>query len=113
MAITKRGPKLPRPVKARDILFAHAAKKGPSSKNSLASKAENSGVSVSDTESSFSPSQAHPSRILPCRNKTTSNEEQYLVPSPALNNPIQMLSVGTCPNSSSIPDFANGLHATV
>lgn len=103
MAITKRaprGPKFPRPVRSRDLMKAHISscsshlRKGPKVNSSVsAHNLAEGGFHASDSESSFSPSQAHHSRIIPCRNQTIPGHAEQ-------NSPIQLRSLGSTDKSS-------------
>lgn len=116
MAITKRaprGPKLPRPAKARDILMARVscsvplAKKGPIlGKSAQAHNSENLVDTKSESESSVSPSHAHPSRIIPCRNQFIPDSSGHL-------SPIQILSLESPDKSSELPSSAVGLNDAI
>lgn len=108
MAKTKRkplGPKLPRLVRARDLLFAHTSfsRRGPRVSKQAQSKSDEFGAD-SSSKSSFSPSQVHPSRLPPYLRKNLDGDGKFNANScfdPS--TPIQLLSVDSSANSSELP----------
>lgn len=120
MAITKRtprGPRLPKPLRAKDILLGRATthKPGPSTSKRV-SRSQTVGIESiqTDSEDSFSPFQIHPSRLPPyLQRKGLFDTQAKNVNHQVSNTPIQLLSVDSREISSNQASIEVGLHGAI